>query len=473
MQNIRTLVILGASGDLTARLLLPGLGTLLNEQPDREITVIGSARDDFPGPLGPDDDVRGADWPQTVAKAFDSVDATGPSVERVKDSTRWIECDVAEADQLAALLDDVEGPVCLYLALAPAVTRKACEALKSLDSLPDDLCLALEKPVGTDLDSARELNALVGELVDEDHTFRVDHFLGMPGVLDVSGLRFGNRMFEPVWSREHVESIEIVFDETLALEGRAGFYDSTGAAEDMIQSHLLQVMALVMMEPPSRFDPVEVPANTAHILRAARLWSEDSSTRSPQYRKITPVVRGRYTAGTVDAHELPDYTSEEGVDPSRETETFAQVTLEVDTWRWNGVPVTLRSGKAIGNPVQHIRVTFRQPPHGYEGWPHPLAPNAISVGFEDENVQIELNVGSPYDSRGMNRLTLSSGTPTPGLTAYGSVMRWILDGDPTFTVRADATEEGWRIIDLIKHAYATDAPLLEYPAGSEGPVPLP
>lgn len=473
MDNIRTLVILGASGDLTARLLLPGVGTLLDHQPERDITVIGSARAAFPGPLGPDDDVRGADWPQTVAKAFDSVGATGASVERVKESTRWIECDVSDASQLASLLDDVEGPVCLYFALAPAVTRKACEALKSLDSLPDDLCLALEKPVGTDLESARELNSLVGQLVDEEHTFRVDHFLGMPGVLDVSGLRFGNRMFEPVWNREHIESIEIVFDETLALEGRAGFYDSTGAAEDMIQSHLLQVMALTMMEPPSRFDPVEVPANTAHILRAARLWSEDSATRSPHYGSITPVVRGRYTAGTVGGHELPDYTAEEGVDPSRETETFAQVTLEVDTWRWNGVPVTLRSGKAIGNPAQHIRVTFRQPPHGYEGWPHPLAPNALSVGFEDEQVQIELNVGSPHDSRGMNRLTLSSGTPAPGLTAYGSVMRWILDGDPTFTARADATEEGWRIIDLIKNAYATDAPLLEYPAGSEGPAPLP
>ena len=472
MDNIRTLVILGASGDLAARLLLPGLGTLLNQQPERDITVIGSARDAFPGPLGPDDDVRGVDWPQTVAKAFDSVGATGPAVERVKETTRWIDCDVADAAQVASLLEAVEGPVCLYFALAPAITRKACEALKSLDSLPSDLSLALEKPVGTDLESARELNALVGELVDEDHTFRVDHFLGMPGVLDVAGLRFGNRMFEPVWNREHIESIEIVFDETLGLEGRAGFYDSTGAAEDMIQSHLLQTMALVMMEPPSRFDAVEVPANTAHILRAARLWSDESDTRFPRHERITPVVRGRYSSGEVAGHELPDYTSEEGVDPARETETFAQVTLEVDTWRWNGVPVTLRSGKAIGNPAQHIRVTFRKPPHDYHGWPHHLAPDVLSVGFEDEHVQIELNVGSPYDSRGMNRLTLSSGTGEPALTAYGSVMQWILDGDPTFTVRADATEEGWRIIDLIRDAYLNDAPLLEYPAGSEGPVPL-
>ncbi|MDO4917937.1 glucose-6-phosphate dehydrogenase [Kocuria sp.] len=470
MDNIRTLVILGASGDLTARLLLPGLGSLLHQDPDREITVIGSARDAFPGPLGPDDDVRAATWEETVAKAFDSVGAAGPSVDFARENTRWAACDVTEAADFEKLLGDVVGPVCLYFALAPAITKKACEALASLDSLPEDLYLALEKPVGTDLDSARALNAQVGKLVDEQHTFRVDHFLGMPGVQDVVGLRFANRLFEPVWDRRHIESIEIVFDETLALEGRGEFYDSTGAARDMLQSHLLQVMALTMMDPPSRFDAVEVPANTAHILRATRLWDDCSAMHAAEHPGITPVVRGRYTAGSVGGHEVPDYAREKNVDAARETETFVQVTLEVDTWRWNGVPVTLRSGKAIGNPAQHIRVTFRRPPHEYTGWPHPLATNAVTVGFEEEHVQLEANVGSPFDSRGMSRLTLSSGVPEPGLTAYGSVMRWILDGDPTFTVRADATEEGWRIIDLIQHAYDTSAPLQEYPAGSAGPV---
>ncbi|WP_290658579.1 glucose-6-phosphate dehydrogenase [Kocuria sp.] len=472
MEDIKTLVILGGSGDLSARLLLPGLGSLLHLQPEREMTVIGAALGEFPGPLGPDDDVRGEDWPSTVAKAFASVGASGPSVTHAQETTRWVDCDVSEASDMRSLLDDVEGPVCLYFALAPAITRKACETLASLDSLPDGLYLALEKPVGTDLDSARSLNALVGTLVDEEHTFRVDHFLGMPGVLDIAGLRFANRILEPVWNRENVESIEIVFDETLGLEGRGDFYDATGAARDMLQSHLLQVMALTMMDPPSRFDPVEVPANTAHVLRATRLWDEESARHSDDAHEITPVVRGRYTAGTVGGHDLPDYASEKGVDPSRETETFAQVTLEVDTWRWSGVPVTLRSGKAIGNPAQHIRVNFRKPPHSYHGWPQPTAADALSVGFEEEHVQLELNVGSPYDSRGMNRLTLSSATPERGLTAYGSVMRWIMAGDPTFTVRADATEQGWRIIDLIQHAYDTSAPLREYAAGSAGPVSL-
>lgn len=473
MEKIRSLVILGGSGDLAARLLLPGLGSLLTMQPERSIELIGSSRGAFPGPLDADDDVRGQDWPGTVAKAFDSVNASGPAVEQVKENTRWIECDVTSAADLQNLLDQVDGPTCLYFALAPAVTHKACEALASLDSLPEDLYLALEKPVGTDLESAQALNRLVASLVDEAHTFRVDHFQGMPGVLDLVGLRFANRLLEPVWTRDHVESIEIVFDETLALEGRGAFYDATGAARDMLQSHLLQVMALLMMEPPSRFDAVEVPANTAHVLRAVKLWDVAEHPEISRRLNITPVVRGRYTAGTVDGESVPDYATEKDVDPSRETETFAQVTLEVDSWRWNGVPVTLRSGKAIGNPSQHMRVTFRKPPHTYDEWPTRIGSDALTVGFEAERVQLGLNAGSPYDSRGTNHLTLSSATPEPALTAYGSVMRWILDGDPTFTVRADATEEGWRIIDLIQHAYDTTAPLQEYEAGSGGPVELP
>ena len=191
----------------------------------------------------------------------------------------------------------------LYFALPPSVTVQSCQALRGLHQqgrLPQDTVLALEKPFGTDLASARELNALLAGFVPEEHLFRVDHFLGMPGVLSFMGLRFANRVLEPLWSREHVESVKIVFDETLGLEGRADFYESTGAARDMIQSHLLQVMALVMMDPPSRFDGVEIPANTAHVLRAARLWDAEQPRLDDRRPSPHPaVVRGRYTAGEV------------------------------------------------------------------------------------------------------------------------------------------------------------------------------
>ncbi|MFF0988833.1 glucose-6-phosphate dehydrogenase [Kocuria nitroreducens] len=451
MTNIRTLIILGATGDLTSRLLLPGLGTLLSSAPDLRIDVVGSSRE------------PAESWEQVVAEAFDSVGASGPAAAHTRETARYVAGDVTEAGDLGRLLDDVEGPVCLYFALPPAVTAQARETMAGLD-LPEDLVLALEKPIGSDTQTARELNRLLGRIVPEERTFRVDHFLGMPAVLNFVGLRFANRLLEPLMSREHVESVEIVFDETLGLEGRAEFYDATGALRDMVQSHLLQVMALVMMEPPSSFDPVEIPTLTSHVLRATKLWQEDVAGAA---------ARGRYTAGSVDGRELPDYTAEDGVNPERGTETFAQVVLEVDTWRWNGVPVTLRSGKAVGNPRQEIAVTFRRPPHDYEQLPRSgdVAPNVLRMGLEEEQLSLELNVGGPFDSRGMTRVTLSSGMARPGLTAYGSVLRGILEGDHTFSVRGDASEQGWRIVDEVLAAFKEGrVPLLEYPAGSSGPV---
>ncbi|MEX5297224.1 glucose-6-phosphate dehydrogenase [Kocuria sp. CPCC 205292] len=451
MTSIRTLIILGATGDLTSRLLLPGLGTLLSTAPELRIDVVGSSRE------------PAERWEQVVAEAFDSVGASGPAAAHTRESARYVPGDVTDAGDLERLLDGVEGPVCLYFALPPAVTAQACEVMAGME-LPEDLVLALEKPIGSDTETARELNRLVGRLVPEERTFRVDHFLGMPAVLNFVGLRFANRLLEPLMSREHVESVEIVFDETLGLEGRAGFYDATGALRDMIQSHLLQVMALVMMEPPSSFDQVEIPTLTSHVLRAAKLWEGDVAAAA---------TRGRYTAGSVGGRELPDYTAEDGVDPERGTETFAQLVLEVDTWRWNGVPVTLRSGKAVGNPRQEIAITFRRPPHDYEQLPHSgdVAPNVLRMGLEEEQLSLELNVGGPFDSRGMTRVTLSSGMARPGLTAYGSVLRGILEGDHTFSVRGDAAEQGWRIVEEVLTAFEDGrVPLLEYPAGSSGPV---
>jgi glucose-6-phosphate 1-dehydrogenase len=451
MKSIRTLIILGATGDLTSRLLLPGLGTLLSSEPELRIDVVGSSREPADG------------WEGVLAEAFDSVGASGPAAAHTRETARYVPGDVTDAGDLERLLEGVQGPVCLYFALSPAVTARACEVMAGMD-LPDDLVLALEKPIGSDLETARELNRLVARLVPEERTFRVDHFLGMPAVLNFVGLRFANRLLEPLMTREHVESVEIVYDETLGLEGRAGFYDSTGALRDMIQSHLLQVMALVMMEPPSSFDEVEIPTLTSHVLRAAKPWQGDPARAA---------VRGRYTAGTVGGRELPDYTAEEGVDPQHGTETFAQVVLEVDTWRWNGVPVTLRSGKAVGNPRQEIAITFRRPPHDYEQLPHSgdVAPAVLRMGLEEEQLSLELNAGGPFDSRGTTRVTLSSGMARPGLTAYGSVLRGILEGDHTFGVRGDAAEQGWRIVDEVLTAFEDDrVPLLDYPAGSSGPV---
>ncbi len=209
MDSIKNLVIFGATGDLASRLLLPGLGTLLRADPECRVTVIGADRNDD------------GTWKQTVQQAFDTVDSHGPAAEHTLNTTCFITCDATSAQDLQSLLDGLEEPACLYFALPPQVTMKSLEVLEGLQ-LPESLVLALEKPIGHDLESARKLNQLVARLVPEKQTFRVDHFLNLPAVHSFAGLRFANRLLEPLLSREHVQSIEITYDETLGLEGRAG-----------------------------------------------------------------------------------------------------------------------------------------------------------------------------------------------------------------------------------------------------------
>ena len=255
-------------------------------------------------------------------------------------------------EDLQRLLDACDGAPAIYFALPPAVTAKACAALGQL-SLPAGTALVLEKPFGVDQSSAADLNTIIGRLVPEDQIHRVDHFLGKSTVLNLLGLRFTNRLFEPLWSADHIERVDIVFDEPLGLENRARYYDGAGALVDMIQSHLLQVLALIAMDPPASLYARDLRDRKAEALRACRVWAGDPVAASR---------RARYTAGTIDGRQLPGYAEEPGVDPARQTETLAEVVLEVDTWRWAGVPFRLRSGKALAKGRKEIVITFKPVP---------------------------------------------------------------------------------------------------------------
>src|SRR5215208_3535129 len=301
----QTLLILGASGDLTARLLLSGLGGLLAIGEVNDLSLVGSATDDW-------DDDR---WRAQVADSFAAASASGIEVDAVAQRSRYLRADVTSEDDLRSLLDACDGRAVIYFALPPAVTEKACRALIRVD-LPEGARLVMEKPFGTDAGSAAALNDLLAQLVPEDHVHRVDHFAAMSTVLNILGLRFGNRLFEPLLSSEHVASVEIVFDKSLGLEGRAGYYDGAGALVDMIQSHLLQVLSIVAMEAPPTLGAVDVRDGKAQVLRAAHVWGDDPVASSR---------RARYTAGEIDGRRLPAYADEEGVDPARKTETFAEV----------------------------------------------------------------------------------------------------------------------------------------------------
>ena len=451
--QIGTLLVLGADGDLTRRLLLPGLATLVAGE-------WGGSRSRLPLLVGAGlGELTTQEWRKRVRGSFASADVRSRRLTQVAGRTRYHQADVTDVDALARLLADCEGTPAIYFALPPAITAQVCRALARV-SLPEGTVLAMEKPFGVDRESAAELNRLVRSLVPEEQVFRIDHFLGRADVLNILGLRFANRLFDPVWTNLHVQSIDIVYDEELALEGRAGYYDRAGALVDMIQSHLLQVMALLMMEPVASLDERTFRDAKAAALRATRL-------AGPPARSSR---RARYTQGRLGRRTVPAYTREQGVDPRRRTETLAEVTLAVDNQRWSGVPVRLRSGKALGTPRKQAVVTLQPVRHLPEGLLGHETPDSITIGFKPPRLGIHLDVSGEGDPFDLEQSRLAADLEAGELSAYGEVLAGILDGDPLLAVRGDVAEECWRIVEPVLAAWRDDeVPMDTYAAGSGGP----
>jgi glucose-6-phosphate 1-dehydrogenase len=443
----QTLLILGATGDLAGRLLLPGLGGLLAGGGVKDLLLVGSGRHGW-------DDDR---WRKRVADSFTSVDARGRQVDAVVKGARYLEADVTVEGDLRRLLDACQGHLVMFFALPPSVTAEACRVLCGI-GLPNGTRLVMEKPFGTDTASATALNDLLARLVPEDQVYRVDHYLGMSTVLNIVGLRFANRMLESVLNGEHVQSIDIVFDEALALEGRAGYYDGAGALVDMIQSHSLQVLALLAMEAPSTLQARDFRDAKAAVLRATRVWADDPARWSR---------RARYTAGEIDGHALPSYVDEEGVDPGRNTETFAEVILAVNTWRWAGVPFRVRAGKALRSLRKEAVITFKQPPWVPVGLAGYDRPDRLRIGFDPDWLRVDLNINGPGDPSVVDPVTLEASFEPGHLPPYGEVLKGVFEGDPTLSVRGDTAVECWRIVEPVLAAWRDDqVPLQKYPAGS-------
>ena len=307
---IDRLVIFGGTGDLAGRYLLPGLAALLAQgHLSERFELVCASREDL-------DDERVRDWARGwLAREATGVDARATTT--LVESSRYRRLDLADPVSVAACVAG-EGPVAVYLALPPAVFPPAVSALHRA-RLPADSQVVLEKPFGEDLDSARALNRLLAELVDERHVFRVDHFLAMTTVQNVLGTRLANRVLEPIWNSAHIGEVEIVWEESLALEGRAGYYDGVGALKDMVQNHLLQLLCLVAMEPPISLGERNLRDRKVDVLRSLRPFEEgDVATRTR---------RARYRAGRVGDREIPAYADEDGVTAGHGTETFAEVML--------------------------------------------------------------------------------------------------------------------------------------------------
>jgi glucose-6-phosphate 1-dehydrogenase len=280
-------------------------------------------------------------------------------------------------------------------------------------------------------------------------------------VLNLLGLRFTNRLFEPLWSADHIARVDIVFDEPLGLENRARYYDGAGALVDMIQSHLLQVLALIAMDPPASLYARDLRDRKAEALRACRVWAGDPVAAS---RRV------RYTSGVIDGRQLPGYAEESGVDPARQTETLAEVVLQVDTWRWAGVPFRLRSGKALGNGRKEIVITLKPVPRLLPGLTGEAQPTRLRISMGPDRMALDLNINGPDDPFGIDRVTLDADFNPGRLPAYGEVLAGVFAADPTLSVRGDTAEECWRIVDPVLQSWRENkVPLEDYPAGSAGP----
>jgi glucose-6-phosphate 1-dehydrogenase len=450
---IGRMVLFGASGDLTSRLLMPAVAQLAEAKLlPPGFTVLGSANTDW----------STSDFRQHIADELDKHTPVAPAArDAVVQMLSYQPADVTRPAEVSQLIGGDHPDTLVYLALPPGLLPSVLPALAAAHLRTSD-ALAIEKPFGTDLASAQHLNQILRMQLPQPVIFRVDHFLSDELVRRVLALRFVNRVFEPIWNTVHVDHVDISWLESLTLEGRASYYDRAGAMKDMVQNHLMEAMALVLMEQPTRMDADSFRGVRVEGLRAAA--TPASETMPSQ------TVRGRYTAGRIGTRQVPSYVDEPGVDPARNTETYACLTLQVNSPRWDGVSFTLRSGKALAADSAEIAIHFRPlPRYLLDQWPG-VEPNVLTLGLTEPYVRLSTTLNGPERTAEIRQLEAHS-TP-PRFTAYAHLILDMLNSNPMLFIRGDEAEEAWRIIDPVMKAWsAGEVPMQEYAAGQEPPGP--
>ena len=453
---IERMVLLGASGDLTSRLLIPALAQLAEDDLlPPGFTILGSSNAEWST-----DEFR-----QHIATGLEKHSTVTPATrDAVVKMLSFQAADVTRPEDVSQLLGGDDRPDTLvYLALPPSLFPMVLPALAA-GRLRSSDAVAIEKPFGTDLASAQHLNEMLRIQLPEPTIFRVDHFLSDELVRRVIVLRFLNRVFEPTWNSVHVERVDISWLESLTLEGRASYYDGAGALKDMVQNHLMEVMSLVLMEQPARID--------ANSFRSARVEALRTVATPTAERMRQDTVRARYSAGTIGTRQVPSYVDEPGVDPSRDTETYAALTLQVNSPRWAGVPFTLRSGKAMPSDSAEIAIHFKPlPRYLLDRWPG-VEPNVLRLGLTEPYVRLSTTLNAPGQRTAVTQEMELTSTRSPH-TAYANLVLEMLNSDATLLIRGDEAEESWRIIDPVMRAWsAGDVPMQEYAAGEPPPGPL-
>jgi glucose-6-phosphate 1-dehydrogenase len=437
---IERLILFGATGDLAGRYLLPALAAL---------HAAGRLPGGFEICCASNEDLDDEAYRRIARERLDGHGADVPATAReaVVRSLRYQAVDVTDPEQIDSVIEPGRGPVAAYLALPPALFPATVAALGSA-GLPAGSRVILEKPFGEDLAGAIALNRLLADVLGppgEQAVFRVDHVLGMATAENLLAMRLANPFLEALWSSDHVEEVEILWEETLALEGRAGYYDGAGALKDVLQNHMLQLLCLVAMEPPSHLDAGSLRGLKLAALRAIRPVDPERTRRA------------RYTAGRLaSGYGVPDYIAEEGVEPERGTETFAEVVLELDNARWAGTRFVLRAGKALAEQRKGVVMKFR--------------PSTLWIGIDGpEDIVLGLAGGMGFPPRPLP-LALTGELPETGLPAYGRVLLDALEGGSALSVSAAEAEESWRVVAPVLQAWGDGAvPLLEYRAGTSGP----
>jgi glucose-6-phosphate 1-dehydrogenase len=466
-----TLVIFGATGDLAHRKLLPAIYNLAHEGALPEgFNLIGVARSEMS-----DDDYRS--MARDSIKEYSRRPPDEQVLEKLLERVRYVagtfdEDSVFEQlkDQLAQF-DEEAGTAfnrIFYLSTAPnffaQIVQKLGDHVLHKHS-EADVRVVIEKPFGTRLAEALALNRELLSVLNESQIFRIDHYLGKETVQNMLAFRFANGMFEPIWNRNFIDYVQITAAEDMGIGRRAGYYDEAGALRDLVQNHMLQLLSLLCMEPPVTFDADEVRDEKVKVLHAVEPPPRDA------------VVRARYTAGMAEGKEAVGYHEEEGVPDDSRTETDVALRLEVDNWRWAGVPIYLRTGKRLARKLTEIAVTLKPVPHlafeavGSVG----VQPNQIILAMQpNEGVSISLGAKIPGTRMRIRPVNMEFLYGTSFLSqspeAYERLILDAMRGDATLFTRNDEVEAQWRIIDPILEAWEKDdSPLPTYPAGSQGP----
>jgi glucose-6-phosphate 1-dehydrogenase len=471
-----TLVIFGATGDLAHRKLLPAIYNLAHEGalPER-FNLIGVSRSDMPH-----GDFRA--MAVDAIKQFSRREPDESVLEKLLEEVRYVPGtfdDPSVFAQLEGCLDEFDQVAgqrmnrCFYLSTAPAffpvIVGKLGE--RKLDRHEGaDVRVVIEKPFGTTLAEAQQLNREVLSVFDEHQVFRIDHYLGKETVQNLMAFRFANGLFEPVWNRNYIDQVQITAAEDIGIGSRAGYYDGAGALRDLVQNHMLQLLTLVCMEPPASFEANKVRDEKVKVLHAIEPPTVE------QVRAMT--VRAQYTAGVSGGDEVPGYREEEGVPDDSTTETFAALKLEVHNWRWAGVPIFLRTGKRLARKVTEIAVQLKPVPHlafqskGSAG----VQPNQLILTVQpNEGVSLSLDAKIPGATMRIRPVNMEFLYGTSFMSqspeAYERLILDAMRGDATLFTRNDEVDAQWAIIDPILQAWGADAqPLGQYEAGSPGPA---